>query len=288
MSRWKLTVTGYGFPGRNLAQVAETCVAAGIPGIEGAPPLVEGFDLETIERLGADFDSAGLCIPSFHLPFEARHDVASFYRTLRAKAVEDLKPWIARAGALGAKVAILHPSTSRCDAEAEGVDRFLNTLGESLKELLPVAAEHGVIVALENMLPGEGVRFGSKPEHFELIRRELGHPSLGFCLDTGHALVAGGPEGAHGFFEAMEPALVAFHLSDSAGDRDMHIAPGRGLVDWTRLFRAAAGSGYDRPMCIETAPFAHSVGGTFAVEAWREHVGSVARMVEKALATGGR
>jgi sugar phosphate isomerase/epimerase len=268
---WLYTVTGYCFPGRSLAQVAETCVAAGIRGIEGAPPLVEKLDDASITRAGEAFRAAGLAIPSFHLPFEAKHDVASFYRTLRRKAVEELKPWIARASALGASVAILHPSTSGCDAEVEGVDAYLAALADSLKVLLPFAAEHGVIIALENMLPGgEGPRFCSRPEHLERIHRELAHPALGFCLDTGHALVAGGPEGENRFFRAMEGALVAFHLSDSAGDRDMHIAPGRGLVNWSRLFADARRIGFSRAMCIETAPFAHAVGMTFPVEAWRE------------------
>jgi sugar phosphate isomerase/epimerase len=287
-ARWTYTVTGYCFAGQTLAEAARTCVGAGIPGIEGAPPLVEGLDLATIERLGTDFRSAGLSIPSFHLPFEARHDVASFYRTLRSKAVDDLKKWIARAAALGAEVAILHPSTSRCDAELEGVDGFLRALEESLRELLPFAAEHQLLIALENMLPGDGGRFGSRPDHFRRIRSELAHPALGFCLDTGHALVAGGPEGAHGFYEAMEGRLLAFHLSDSAGDRDMHIAPGRGLVDWRRLFQAASRNGFSRAMCIETAPFAHAVRDVYPLEAWREHIRGVQRLADEALGSSPR
>ena len=282
--KWLYTVTGYCFPGKSLAQVAETCVEAGIRGIEGAPPLVEKLDDAAITRAGEAFRAAGLTIPSFHLPFEAKHDVASFYRTLRRRAVEELKPGIARAGALGAEVAILHPSTSGCDAEVEGVDAFLSALADSLKVLLPFTAEHRVILALENMLPGaEGPRFCSRPEHLERIRRELGHPSLGFCLDAGHALVAGGPQGEHRFFEAMESALVALHLSDSAGDRDMHIAPGRGLVNWERLFRAAARIGFSRAMCIETAPFAHAVNTIFPVEAWRELLQGTARLAAAAV-----
>jgi sugar phosphate isomerase/epimerase len=279
------SVTGYCFGGKSLAEVRETCVAAGIRGIECAPPLVEGLSDAEIRSAAAEFRAVGLEIASFHLPFEPRQDVASFYRTLRRKAVEELKPWIARAAAAGAGVAILHPTTSRCDVDAEGVDRYLEALGESLEELLPFAAERRVLLALENMLPREGMRFCSRPEHLERIHREIKHPSLGFCLDTGHALIAGGPEGAHRFFEAMEGRLVAFHLSDSAGDRDMHIAPGRGLVDWRRFFRAAARIGYTRSMCIETSPFAHAVRDTFAVQAWRELVAGTARLAEEALAT---
>ena len=69
--------------------------------------------------------------------------------------------------------------------------------------MLETAATCGVTVALENMLPGEdGGRLGSRPEHFERFARAFDHPNLGFCLDTGHALVAGRQD-THAFPAAM-------------------------------------------------------------------------------------
>ena len=285
---WTLSVTGYGFVGHSFPQIAEACVAAGIAGIEGAPPLVEGLSEGEIRDGAAELRNAGIEIPSFHLPFDAPLDIASFYRTVRSKAVEELKPWITRAGWCGAKAAILHPTTTSYDVSVEGLDPYTQHLSESLEALLPVAAERGVILAVENMLPvagGLGWRFTSRPEHFEAIKEACPHPNLGFCLDTGHALVAGGPEGAPKFFEAMWPRVVAYHLSDTSGDRDMHIAPGRGLVDWRRVFRRAKEAGYQGSMCIETGPFAHLSRGRFPAEAWRGLVEDTTALAAEALAS---
>ncbi len=283
---WTLTVTGYGFAGHTFAQIAETCVAAGIAGIEGAPPLVAELSDAQIESGAGEFRDAGLEMETFHLPFDAHLDIASFYRTVREQAVEELKPWIARVGAAGANVAILHPTTSRYDVDVEGLDAYAAAIGASLEELLRVAADHGVTLAVENMLPiagGMGWRFTSRPEHLERIRNTSSHPNLGFCLDAGHALVAGGPDGAHAIFEAMGSKVVAFHLQDTAGDRDVHIAPGRGLVDWPRVFRHAQEIGYRGTMCIETGPFCHVQRGRFTVEDWRGLVEDTKALVEQAL-----
>ena len=134
------------------------------------------------------------------------------------------------------------------------------------------------------MLPGtDGPRIGSQPEHLSVIAEKFAHPNLGFCLDTGHALVAGGPDGAHAFFQAMDPHLVAFHLADNAGDRDSHLAPGRGLVNWNTLFKAMAELNFSHPACIETPPFAHAPNQTYPLPAWKQLTAETDDLVEKAL-----
>jgi sugar phosphate isomerase/epimerase len=80
---------------------------------------------------------------------------------------------------------------------------------------------------------------------------------------------------------AMGPRLAGFHLADNAGDRDSHLAPGRGLVDWGRVFRGAAGLGFAGSMCIETPPFAQ--GPEYRPEAWRELVAQTDRLARQAL-----
>jgi sugar phosphate isomerase/epimerase len=281
---WYYTVTGYSFSGRSFPEIAETCVAAGIRGIECAPPLVETLGEAEIRRGGETMRAAGLEVPTFHLPFDARLDIASFYATVRRTAVAELGSWIARAAAVGAKVAILHPTTAGYEASVEGLQPFLDAMAWSVEALLPVAARCGVRLAVENMLPGDGERFFSRPEHVARLRERMSHPSLGFCLDTGHALIAGGEGGVARFLEAMGPGIAAFHLSDTSGDRDLHVAPGRGLVDWKGFFRAAAKLGYPGSMCIETVPFARSVRDVYPVEAWSELVAGTARLAEQALA----
>ena len=162
-----------------------------------------------------------------------------------------------------------------------GLDTYLRQLGRSLETLLPAAGGLGFTVALENMLPGGGGRFASRPEHFERFIREFAHPNLGFCLDTGHALVAVGPERTPELLDIMAPHLVAFHLADNAGDRDSHLAPGHGRVEWSPIFQKAAEMGYSNTMCIETPPFAQ--GPDYSPDAWKQMVDETDTLVEKAL-----
>ena len=110
------------------------------------------------------------------------------------------------------------------DVDDDGLDTYLGQLRKSLDELLPVAERLNYTIALENLPPGPNDgRLSSRVEHFERIEKEFKHPSLGFILDTGHALMAGGTEGADRFHAVMAPRMVAYHLADNAGDRDSHL-----------------------------------------------------------------
>jgi sugar phosphate isomerase/epimerase len=267
---WSWSTTGYTFTKRPHEEIIAVCVEVGLSGIEAVAELCGNRSEGELTRLGQEYKAAGLAIDSFHLPFSGEDDIASFYETIRRGAVERLGRHLEQAAALGARVVVQHPSTSRFCVQTEGLDRYLAAIERSLQALLPRAEALGLVIAVENMLPGiEGPRLGSAPQHFTELTARLGHPALGYCLDTGHALMAGGPEGQAAFLEAMGSRLVAFHLADNAGDRDSHLAPGRGLVDWRAVFRGMARQGYAHPACIETPPFAWGPHDTYGIEAWR-------------------
>ncbi len=282
---WTWSTTGYTFgaAGKDgLKRAAEACAAAGLAGIEAAPPLFAGMSDAEIELAARQFRDGGLSIETFHIPFEREDDIAAFYETDRRAAVAAVSRWMERAALTGATVCVQHPTSNRYSVDVEGLDRYLSQIAKSLEALLPLAGRLGLTVALENMLPAAGGRFGSRPEHFARLGALFPVASLGWCLDTGHALVAGGIEGAGLFFETMKDRLVAFHLADNAGDRDSHLAPGKGRVDWRAFFRAAAGLGFGRSMCIETPPFAP--GPDYRLEDFRTMVLEVDSLCSRALA----
>jgi sugar phosphate isomerase/epimerase len=150
--------------------------------------------------------------------------------------------------------------------------------------LIPVAERLGLTIALENMLPSGGGRFASRPEHLERLGKLFPQKQIGFCLDTGHALVAGGPERAGEFLDVMKDRMVAYHLADNAGDRDSHLAPGRGRVDWAALFRGIAEAGYDGSLCIETPPF--GPGPPYRPEDWKALLAETKTLARDALKGG--
>jgi sugar phosphate isomerase/epimerase len=87
-----------------------------------------------------------------------------------------------------------------------------------------------------------------------------------------------GPGGELGILDAMGDRTIAYHLSDSSGDRDIHIAPGRGNVGWKAFFRHPVVARFDGIFCIETPPFAHGPG--YTDDAWRELVYEVRGLTE--------
>jgi len=269
--------------GSDHGAILATCQAVGVHSVEMHPFQLAGKSLQELEDLEQRYAEAGIRIDSFHLPFTAQDDLTSFFETERRRAVDRTCYWLERMPALKVRVAVQHPGTNRYSVDIEGLDPFLRQLGRSLETLLPVAESNDVQFALENMLPGpEGGRLGSRPRHFERFATEFDHPHFGFCLDTGHALVSGGPEGAGAFFEAMAPRLAAFHLADNAGDRDSHLAPGHGLVDWDQFFRQAARLDYRYGMCVEAPPFAPA---PYSLEAWEQMFAGLDELVRRALGT---
>ena len=280
---WVWSTTGFTLLRQSHEEIQQICRAAGLAGIEASMELFLTDSEAELETIGAGYREAGLQLDSFHLPFSAEDDIASFYESLRQQAVDKARYWMERAVLLGARVGIQHPTTNRLNVDVEGLDNYLRQLDKSLKVLLPAAEQLGFTITLENLPPGEaGGRLSARPEHFARFAAEFAHPNLGFCLDTGHALIAAGPEKVGAFLEVMAPHLKAFHLSDTAGDRDSHLAPGRGLVQWARVFQRAAEMGYSHSMCIETPPFAH--GPDYSLEAWRQMVEETEGLVDKALA----
>lgn len=279
---WGYAAHGPSFHGARHEVIREVCRAAGFSGIEAHAKMFPGFTAEGLEREGRLYAEAGVPVSSFHLPYDVEYDLAAQYETARQRAVAVEKTWLENAARLGARVAIVHPTTSRLDMNVESFDGFLAAFGRSLEELLPCAETHGIILAVENLPSPQGIRYGSAPGHFEVFREKFAHPSLGFCLDTGHALVS-----LHGrameMAEAMKPMLAAFHLEDNAGDRDSHLAPGRGLVDWRAVSALLRDIQFVHPACVEAPPFAH--GPNYSAGAWRDLHESTASLINSHPAT---
>jgi sugar phosphate isomerase/epimerase len=118
-------------------------------------------------------------------------------------------------------------------------------------ERLARAAEHaersGTRLLRENL--------NREPEHAEI--RYLAHdlaecreyfgriqsPALGWAFTVNHAHLV--PEGIDGFLDAMDLARCGeVRLADSHGRWEEHLLPGRGTIDFQRMFRRLEGGGY--------------------------------------------
>jgi sugar phosphate isomerase/epimerase len=79
--------------------------------------------------------------------------------------------------------------------------------------------------------------------------RDLG---VGVCLDTGH-LSAFGEEPLDRWLDVLTADIGQLHLHDNLGERDEHLAPGRGVVDFPLLLRRLAAE-KERPPVITLEP----------------------------------
>lgn len=94
----------------------------------------------------------------------------------------------------------------------------------ALEHLRAFANPLGVKLLVEN-LQGDV----AKPEHLVEILT-VGHfQDIGVCLDVGHAHLG---EGLPAAMSALAPHIRSSHLHDNKGDRDTHLWPGEGTIDW--------------------------------------------------------
>jgi sugar phosphate isomerase/epimerase len=278
------SICGFDVVDQSQETIIEMCRVAGFSGIEGAPPLFGSLSDGELAAAGVAFRDAGIATETFHLPFGKGDDIADFYESDRRQAVAGQRRWMERAAAFGADVVIQHPTVNSNDCRIEGVDTYLSRLDRSLTELLPAAADLGVTIAIENMAHPSNQRFASMPDHFRRVVAELVPQGIGFCFDTGHALISPGIDLYDEYLDLIAPHVACFHLADNGGNRDSHLPPGHGNVPWEMVFRKASQIGFTRCMCIETPPFA-SV--PYTLESWKAMVHDTGQLAAAALGTAG-
>jgi sugar phosphate isomerase/epimerase len=129
---------------------------------------------------------------------------------------------------------ILHMGGPRETADPRKRDAAFSSL-----EHLVLHAKHvGVTICVENTTSEMG-----DPAYLRAFVEETRLTGLRFNFDIGHAHLADGPEDervATGF-ETMREHIVSAHIHDNLGDKDAHLAPHDGSIDWPaalKLFRS--------------------------------------------------
>jgi sugar phosphate isomerase/epimerase len=148
---------------------------------------------------------------------------------------------------LGAECVVYHAADF---ADRPASEDSLLAETRALARLARDAERHRLMIALENLAPVFPApdRLSFKPMLIRTMANRIGSPSVGLCLDIGHAHVVADLRRADPR-ELIEPALdhaVIFHLHDNLGARrgdpappeldplrlDLHLPPGRGSVPW--------------------------------------------------------
>ena len=153
---------------------------------------------------------------------------------------------------LGGKWVVLHPMNLPRDplySPAKAKEAALRKLEPMIEE----AKKNGVGIAVENMVDFRGRRRrycgGDIYELIDLVDT-INDPSVGICLDTGHANLAS--VNVPAAIRAIGSRLKATHINDNhAGEADEHLFPYFGTVNWTDTVRALKEIGYEGDFAYE-------------------------------------
>jgi sugar phosphate isomerase/epimerase len=159
--------------------------------------------------------------------------------TRRIDAVEEVKHVLDIAESIPFRFLVQHLGASREALDSRRQDAAMN----SLEHLCVFAKQRGVTIALENT-PGEL----ASPAHLREFIVDTHLRDLRLCFDTGHAHME---EGVEAGFDAMRDFVVTSHVHDNHGERDEHLFPFAGTIDWEAALRAMRSASEDLPLVLE-------------------------------------
>ena len=149
-------------------------------------------------------------------------------RIRRLDAVDEIKRALEVSEKIPCKLLIQHIGHGRQAADPRKLDAAFT----SLENLSMFAKARGVTIALENT-PSE---LGS-PSVLRKFLADTHLNDLKLCFDIGHAHIE---EGVGSSFDAMRDHLVSSHIHDNHGDKDEHLLPFDGTIDWDSALRGFA------------------------------------------------
>jgi sugar phosphate isomerase/epimerase len=118
-----------------------------------------------------------------------------------------------------------------------------------LQRIIDIASEKGIVICLENL--SEQV---SDLEHFFYKL-----PGLGMTLDLGHAQLLTKENNSIEFIKSYHEKIKHIHMHDNRGGDsakdDIHLPPGRGIIDFKSIFNELKEVKYNRTITLELKPY---------------------------------
>ena len=149
--------------------------------------------------------------------------IADPERVRRQEAVDEMKRALDLAEYIPFRYCIQHVARSRDIPDQRRWDAAFS----SLEHLSLFAKQRGVTLALENT-PGEM----ATPANLKHFLEQTRLTNVKLCFDTGHAHIEGGVPAAIGIIRNL---VVTTHVHDNNGERDDHLLPYDGTVDWNAM-----------------------------------------------------
>ncbi len=185
-----------------------------------------------VSEIAGWFKSTGTPLNSVHAPMYSDYEwgkggsqplnIASTDRSARIDAMDEIKRAIEIAEHIPFRFLVQHVGVGGEEFDEGRLDAAMT----SVEHLKTFAKPLGVTVVLEN-IPNEL----STPERLvEFLNITHLQEDVGFCFDIGHAHMISSVNEA---FSLMKRHIRTTHIHDNKKDRDSHLWPGSGSIDWT-------------------------------------------------------
>ncbi len=221
---------------------------------------------QAVRDLASALDGARLTLHSLHAPTERDKasgrgsgvpiSIADTERIRRQDAVDEMKRALEVAETIPFRFFAQDLATGHQAADPRKLDAAFNSL-----EILSIFAKHrGVTIALQNTANEIG-----SPASLVQFVKDTHLNNLRFCFDIGHAHIE---SGAVAGFRTMRDHVATAHIHDNRGEKDEHLLPWEGTIDWDAAFGEFAAATEPVPLVLElkeTAPGSPSLDQIRAV-----------------------
>jgi sugar phosphate isomerase/epimerase len=147
-------------------------------------------------------------------------------RIRRQEAVDEIKRALDLVESVSFRYCVLHVARHRDEPDQRRWDAAFSSL-----ELLSLfAKQRGVTIALENT-PGDM----ATPANLKNFLEQTRLTNVKLCFDAGHAHLEGGVVPS---IEVIRDLIVTTHIHDNRGERDDHLPPYEGTIDWNSVLTA--------------------------------------------------
>jgi sugar phosphate isomerase/epimerase len=202
-----------------------------------------------VREIAEWFRTSGIPLHSVHAPLYADYEwgragappinVTSTERASRIEAMDEIKRALEIAEQIPFRFLIQHLGVGN---EVFTEQKFEAAM-TSIEHLRAFAKPLGVRILLEN-IPNEI----SAPDKLVDFIQKTHFDDVGVCFDSGHAhLMSGVPE----TFEILKPYICSTHIHDNQKDKDSHLWPGKGSINWSETMQLLRSAPQVPPLLLE-------------------------------------
>ncbi len=177
-------------------------------------------------------------------------NLASLNSQLRSASEKTVLDSVKFAHKIGANILVSHVGRLSRDHPRKLVEKAMKNAIASLKMLVRISIELGVIFTVENDHASSDQVLVAYPEQVKRIIENVG---CKLTFDVGHAHTLGKIEE----FLNMDRSIVNVHLHDNNGEKDEHLSIGEGNINFSDVFTKMKDWRKNKPLIIEC----HSLAG---------------------------